>query len=112
MIIIVQVLWTAMLLLFFAGAVTYAVSSHAGVKLLKRSLVLAAVLLIGPSLLSSAFAEIPTVVKVFLGVGLTLAAYFYLTQHSDKDTKHHGGSNVSHAERQPRLPHQPEDDEE
>src|ERR1700730_15177636 len=52
---LIELLWAAMILLFLAGAVAYAFDSHVGVALLKRSLVLLVVLLVGPSLIATVF---------------------------------------------------------
>jgi hypothetical protein len=103
-----QILWATMLLLFLAGAVTYAFSPHTGLKLLKQALVVLAVLPVGPSLLSAAVAEISPMMLVVLGAVGSIAAYWYLTHHTAKDSGHRPGSGAAHAERQPHLP--PEQD--
>jgi hypothetical protein len=106
-----QVLWAGVLLLFFAGAVTYALNRHLGVDLLKRAAVLLAVLLIGPSLVSTAISELPFPILVLFGIGASLAAYSYLANCSSK-ANHKKGSHTSHAERHPRLPNEHGEEEE
>ena len=108
---ITQTLWAIMLLLFLAGALTFAFNRHLGLDLLKRSAVLLAVVLIGPSLLSSAVSQIPFPVLLLFGIGACLAAYGYVTSRS-KSAKSGHGSRASHAERQPHLPHEQDDQEE
>ena len=107
---ITQVLWAAMMLLFLAGAVVYAFNPHLGANLLKRSLVLLLVLLVGPSLIRTVIAEIPLSIVLVLGAAASISAYWYVTNQSAKDSKQHG-SGSPHAERQPRLPYHQEDDE-
>jgi hypothetical protein len=105
---LIEVLWAVMFLLFLAGAITYAFSPHAGLKLLKQALVFLAVLLVGPSLLFAAIAAIsPMMLVVLVAVG-SIAAYGYLTHHKAKGSGHRSASGASHAEREPHLP--PEQD--
>ena len=101
-----------MLLLFFAGAVTYAFSPHLGLKLLKQSAVFLGVLLVGPSLVTAAIQDIPLPVLLFLGLGASLTAYWYVTEHWSKSSRHASGSGASHAERKPLLPLDDGEDEE
>ena len=107
---LIELLWAAMILLFLAGAVAYAFDPHVGVALLKRSLVLLVVLLVGPSLIATVFGQIPSIMWIVAGAGASIAAHWYLTHHSAKRSSHGSGSGASHAERQPHLPH--EQDEE
>ena len=104
MFLILQVLWAVLLLLFFAGCLAYMFNKHLGLMLWKRSAVLLGVILIGPSLVTTAFSEIPTIVLVLLGSVASVAAYFYVTNHATHNKPQH--SRISHAERQPRVPHQ------
>jgi hypothetical protein len=99
---IIQLLWAAGVLVFIAGAVIYAFNSHLGLLLLKRSLLLFAVVLIGPNLLSNAFGVIPVSVLVLVGVGLSVASYYCVTTRAQKHEPHSG---ASHPERKPKLPH-------
>ena len=102
--VIMPVLWSIMILLFLAGGVSFVFNRHLGMDLLKRALVLVAVLTVGPSLLSTALSGIPTWVLVVLGILASFAAYGYLTASAAKSKQAHGSSHQTHAERQPRLP--------
>ena len=106
--IILEVLWAAMMLLFIAGAISYAVQPQLGRDLLKRAVILMAVLLVGPSIVRSAIEQVPAWVLVILGAAASLAAYYHLTNTSGQKTKHQVGASTRHAERQPRLPHHEE----
>ena len=108
MTIILEVLWAAMMLLFMAGAISYAVQPQLGRELLKRALILMAVLLVGPSILRSALDQIPSWVLMLLVPAASLAAYYHLTNTSGHKSKHQVGASTRHAERQPRLPHHEE----
>jgi hypothetical protein len=110
MALLMEVLWALMLLLFLAGAVTYAFQPQVGRSLLKRSIILLAAILIGPSLIHSAFDQIPGPLLAVLLVAASLIAYAILS-HSSKAAKHHHGSGVSHAERQPHVPGNEEEEE-
>ena len=103
MVLLWQVVWAIMLLLFLAGAVTYALRPHFGLELIKRAAVLVGVLLIGPSLVLSILSAIPFWLFIVIAVGASLAAYQHVTA-SKKDQHRHGASSA-HAERHPRLPH-------
>ena len=109
MLLIVEVLWAILLLLFFAGCLAYPFNRHLGLALLKRAAILLGVILIGPSLVMAALGAIPPGVLVLLLGGASIAAYFYLTSHATKG-KQHDGQRASHAERQPRVPHQGQHD--
>src|SRR5438046_7457928 len=108
MTIILEVLWAAMMLLFLAGAISYAFRPQLGLDLLKRALVLASILLVGPSILHSALDQIPACVLVILVSAASLAAYYHLTNTSGHKPKHQVSTSTRHAERQPRLPHHEE----
>ena len=109
MILLFQCLWAILLLVFFAGCLAYAFNRYLGLALLKRAAILLGVILIGPSLVGTALGAIPPIVLVPLLGGASLAAYFYLTSHATKG-KQHDGQRASHAERQPRMPHQGQHD--
>ena len=96
------------MLLFIAGAISYAVQPQLGRDLLKRAVVLMAVLIVGPSILSSAIEQVPAWAIVILVTAASLAAYYHLTNTSGHKPKHRVGASTRHAERQPRLPHHEE----
>ena len=107
MTLMIQLLWAAMMLTFLAGGVMYAFRPQVGIALLKKALVLLLMLLIGPSLVSSAMAQVPLSTVVLLLAGGSVAAYVYLSRHHQaKGQGHRHASGVSNAERQPQLPHE------
>jgi hypothetical protein len=106
-----QLLWAVMLLLFFAGCLAYAFSPHLGLGLFKKAAVLLVIVLIGPSLLNAAIAEIPLWVLILLLAGASIGAYHWLTQHGAKAVKQGHVPGASHAERHPHLPQEEGGDE-
>jgi len=104
-IILVQLLGVVTVLMFVASALTYAFNRHLGTDLFKRSLLLLVVLAVGPNLIRSVFAEIPTPVLILLIPLASLVAYWLLETRA-KPIRHRSGSSVSHAERKPKIPHQ------
>ena len=101
--VITQILWAAMMLLLFGGAIAYAFDRHLGIQLFKRALMLLLAVLLGPSLVSAALAAIPLPVLLVLGAASSIAAYHYVTSHA-KGAKRSHGQGASHAERHPLLP--------
>jgi predicted tellurium resistance membrane protein TerC len=107
---ITDILWAILLLLFFAGCLAYLFNRHLGLALLQRSAIILGVVLIGPSFVMIALAAIPPAVLVLLTAIASVGAYFYVTSRS-KSTTQHQNHRVSHAERQPRLPQEHREDE-
>ena len=89
MAIITELLWVAMVLLFFGGCIAYAVRPHVGLDLLKRSAVLLAVVLVGPGLVTGALGQIPPWIMVLVGIAGSVGAYRYLSGHQAPKAPQH-----------------------
>ena len=107
-----EVLWAASVLLFLAGCLSYMFSPRLGAKLFKRSAILLAVLVIGPSLMSTAMSQISPFDLVLTGAAASLAAYLYLTISGKAGRREPPQKGASFSERQPKLPPSPRQDEE